>query len=110
MSVLPPEIHAALTQLLQALAAPDNAIRSHAEEQLGTEWVTARPDVLSMGLVEQMQAGDASVRSNGSTLIDLCHSTWLTFVRLELYKIDTVVCSSAIPTHSYKDKEVARQQ
>ncbi|MCJ1372906.1 hypothetical protein MMC20_004132 [Loxospora ochrophaea] len=55
MSVLPPDIHAALVQLLQALQAPDNTVRSNAEEQLNTEWVAKRPDILLMGLVEQMQ-------------------------------------------------------
>jgi hypothetical protein len=55
MSLLPPEIHAALAQLLQALTASDNNVRSRAEEQLSTEWVQARPDVLLMALVEQIQ-------------------------------------------------------
>ena len=62
MSILPPEIHHALTLLLQALSSPDNDIRSHAEEQLNSEWVAARPDVLLMGLVEQIQqSADSSV-------------------------------------------------
>ena len=62
MSVLPNEIISALAQLLQGLASADNNTRSYAEEQLNTEWVTARPDVLLMGLVEQMHiAQDASV-------------------------------------------------
>ena len=56
MSVLPPEVHAALASLLQGLSSPDNHIRTQAEEQLNNEWVAARPDVLLMGLVEQMQS------------------------------------------------------
>lgn len=60
MSLLSSEIHAALTQLLQGLSSPDNNARSYAEEQLGAEWVTVRPDVLLMGLVEQIQASQAS--------------------------------------------------
>lgn len=55
MSLLSPEIHNALGQLLQGLASSDNVVRSAAEEQLNNEWVAARPDVLLMGLVEQMQ-------------------------------------------------------
>lgn len=55
MSVLSPEIHAALTPLLQALSSPDNAVRTNAEAQLNSEWVAVRPDVLLMGLVEQIQ-------------------------------------------------------
>ena len=56
MSVLPPEVHAALASLLQGLSSPDNQIRTQAEEQLNNEWVAARPDVLLMGLVEQIQS------------------------------------------------------
>jgi len=58
MSLLPPEVHAALAQLLRALAASDNAVRSSAEEQLSTDWVQARPDVLLMALVEQIQGSE----------------------------------------------------
>ncbi|MCJ1382400.1 hypothetical protein MMC17_005513 [Xylographa soralifera] len=69
MSILPPEIHHALTLLLQALSSPDNGIRSHAEEQLNSEWVAARPDVLLMGLVEQIQqSADSSTRSFAAVL------------------------------------------
>lgn len=55
MSVLPPEIHSALGELLQGLQSPDNNTRAHAEEQLNNEWIVARADVLLMGLVEQIQ-------------------------------------------------------
>lgn len=58
MSVLPQEIHAALAQLLQGLQAPDNVQRSDAEKQLNDEWIQARPDVLLMGLSEQIQGAD----------------------------------------------------
>lgn len=63
MSLLPPEIHAALATLLQNLSSADNAIRTHAEEELNNEWFNKRPDVLLMGLVEQIQQSqDTSVR------------------------------------------------
>ena len=55
MSLLPPDVHNALQQLLQALSSADNAVRAQAEESLNNEWVIARPEVLLMGLVEQMQ-------------------------------------------------------
>ena len=62
MSLLPPEVHSALSQLLGALTAADNALRSQAEEQLSNDWAQNRPDVLLMGLVEQIQgAGDTIV-------------------------------------------------
>lgn len=64
MSVLPAEVQGALTQLLQALSSPDNALRSQAEEQLNNDWTPNRPDILLMGLVEQIQAAqDPSVCS-----------------------------------------------
>ncbi|KAJ5736880.1 uncharacterized protein N7483_002005 [Penicillium malachiteum] len=55
MSLLPPEVHSALSQLLAALSTPDNAVRSQAEEQLNNDWVQNRPDVLLMGLAEQLE-------------------------------------------------------
>lgn len=58
MSVLPPEVHTALSQLLQGLQSTDNAARTQAEEQLNTEWVAKRPDMLLMGLAEQAQGAE----------------------------------------------------
>ncbi|KAH7327822.1 armadillo-type protein [Stachybotrys elegans] len=64
MSVLPDDVHAELTQLLQALQSADNTIRSQAEEHLQNNWTTTRPEVLLMGLAEQIQgAGDNATRS-----------------------------------------------
>ncbi|KAI9829591.1 MAG: hypothetical protein M1819_006096 [Sarea resinae] len=69
MSMLPAEVHAALTQLLQGLVSADNNVRTQAEEQLNNEWVVARPDVLLMGLVEQIQgAEDPMTRSFAAVL------------------------------------------
>ena len=63
MSILGPEVHTALTQLLAGLSSSENEVRTRAEEQLNTDWVTARPDILLMGLVEQMlESPDPSVR------------------------------------------------
>src|SRR5277367_6942671 len=62
MSMLPPEVQTTLTQLLQALSSGDNALRSQAEDQLNNDWTANRPDILLMGLVEQIQgAPDAAV-------------------------------------------------
>ncbi|CAJ2508844.1 Uu.00g138700.m01.CDS01 [Anthostomella pinea] len=64
MSVLPQEIHAELAQLLQALQSPDNSVRSQAEDHLQNNWTNTRPDVLLMGLAEQIAGStDASLRS-----------------------------------------------
>lgn len=64
MSILPPEIHAALTQLLQALSSADNEARTFAEEQLNTAWVATQPDVLLMGLVELLGVAQEPSVSN----------------------------------------------
>ncbi|KAJ5468519.1 hypothetical protein N7475_006271 [Penicillium sp. IBT 31633x] len=61
MSLLPPEIHTALSQLLRALSTPDNAVRSQAEDQLNNDWVQNRPDVLLMGLAEQLGGADDTI-------------------------------------------------
>ena len=55
MSVLPAEVGSALAELLHELSSSENDVRASAEERLNTEWVAARPDVLLMGLVEQIQ-------------------------------------------------------
>lgn len=55
MSVLPQEVHSALAQLLQGLQSTDNTVRTATEERLNIEWIAQRPDMLLMGLAEQMQ-------------------------------------------------------
>lgn len=54
MSLLPPELGVELSQLLQALQSADNAIRSQAEDHLQNNWTASRPEVLLMGLAEQI--------------------------------------------------------
>lgn len=64
MSLLSSQIHAELTQLLQALQSPDNGIRSQAEEHLQNNWTVSRPEMLLMGLAEQIHAApDNTTRS-----------------------------------------------
>lgn len=66
MSLLPPEIHTALSQLLGGLSSPDNVLRTQAEDQLNSDWIQNRPDVLLMGLAEQIEgAEDVIVSSRG---------------------------------------------
>ena len=61
--MLPAEIHAELSQLLLALQSPDNGTRSQAEDHLQANWTATRPDVLLMGLAEQISGStDVSVR------------------------------------------------
>ena len=100
MSVLPPEVHAALASLLQGLSSPDNQIRTQAEEQLNHEWIAARPDVLLMGLVEQIQsAQDPSVWSLLSLLSIPQKGTWLT----GLPRTDPLFRSSPLSQNVNKD-------
>jgi hypothetical protein len=54
--MLPPEVTAEMAQLLQALQSPDNNIRSQAEEHLQNNWTSTRPEILLMGLAEQVSA------------------------------------------------------
>jgi len=61
MSMLPPEVTLELAQLLQALQSADNNIRSQAEEHLQTHWTNEKPDVLLMGLVEQIQGSPETI-------------------------------------------------
>jgi hypothetical protein len=64
MSVLPAEIHAELVQLLDALQSAENTVRSQAEEHLTSNWVATKPEMLLMGLVEQIQgSNDTTVSS-----------------------------------------------
>ncbi|KKK14813.1 putative importin beta-3 subunit [Aspergillus rambellii] len=69
MSLLPPEVHSALSQLLRALSTADNTVRTQAEEQLNNDWIQNRPDVLLMGLAEQIEgAEDLGTRSFAAVL------------------------------------------
>jgi hypothetical protein len=58
MSLLPPDVHAAILELLNTLKSSDNALRARAEEVLNTEWVQQKPDVLLMALTEQILASE----------------------------------------------------
>lgn len=63
MSMLPSAVHAELDQLLQALQSPDNNARSQAEEHLANNWTASKPEILLMGLAEQLAAStNTSVR------------------------------------------------
>jgi importin-5 len=71
MSLLAPEVHAELEQLLQALQSPDNTVRAQAEEHLQNNWTNTRPEVLLLALAEQIgastnsQVGSSQLRRGG---------------------------------------------
>ena len=56
-------LHTALSQLLRALSTPDNTVRSQAEDQLNNDWVQNKPDILLMGLAEQIGGAEDTVVS-----------------------------------------------
>jgi hypothetical protein len=58
MSQLPPEVHQELGQLLQGLQSPDNVLRTQAEARLNDDWTLPRPEVLLMGLSEQIEGAE----------------------------------------------------
>jgi hypothetical protein len=97
MSILPPEVHNELTQLLQALQSSDNSIRTQAEEHLQNNWTLTRPEVLLMGLAEQVQNNpDATVCvslvygcDEGKTVLTLGH-------------LATLLCLRNIPAHCFQ--------
>lgn len=66
MSLLPAEVHTELEQLLQALQSKDNNVRAQAEEHLQNNWTNTRPEVLLLGLAEQISAStNTAVRCYG---------------------------------------------
>ncbi|RKF55383.1 Importin subunit beta-3 [Golovinomyces cichoracearum] len=69
MSLLPPDAHNELTHLLEALQTPDNSRRSIAEAHLTSNWTLAKPEMLLIGLVEQIQSSnDPAKRSFAAVL------------------------------------------
>jgi hypothetical protein len=58
MSLLSPDIHAAILELLTTLKSNDNVLRAKAEEVLNAEWVQKKPDILLMALAEQILASE----------------------------------------------------
>ncbi|KAI1000584.1 Importin subunit beta-3 [Podosphaera aphanis] len=69
MSILPADALSEFTQMLNALQSPDNVVRSQAEEHLMNNWTLSKPDMLLMGLVEQIQgSNDPTIRSFASVI------------------------------------------
>lgn len=90
MSVLPPDVHNELTQLLDALQSSDNGVRSQAEDHLANNWTTTKPEMLLMGLVEQIQASnDPTVRD-----LELLHYFHLLIL---CDAPDSFICSRHLP-------------
>ena len=100
MSVLPQEIHTALVNLLQGLQSTDNKIRQQAEEQLNTEWAQARPDVLLMGLVEQLH-GSPDIAVSPCRRYNPDWKTGADNLRV----LDPFICSRLVPTYFYAQRQ-----
>ena len=100
MSMLAPDVHAELAQLLEALQSRDNGIRSQAEEHLQSNWVAARPEVLLMGLAEQISAP----KDSGVCIQRLrVPARLLTRRNLPV----TLICRHHLPKDSHQDEEDA---
>lgn len=62
-ALLSSEIHTELGGILQNLTSSDNQARTQAEGLLNDDWFVKQPDVLLMGLAEQIQLSqEPSVR------------------------------------------------
>lgn len=107
MSVLPPDAHAELAQLLSALQSPDNNVRAQAEDHLTNNWTSAKPEMLLMGLVEHIHgSNDATVRiaSTGHAVsVDAC-------LRILINAIDTILCLCYLPQDSFEITQIRQQQ
>lgn len=103
MSVLPVEVGSALAELLHELSSSENVVRALAEERLNTEWAAARPDVLLMGLVEQIQVSQDPAVGTLSRLTALMNLEYRNILLISA--IDTAatfLCFSTLPTHCDK--------
>ena len=70
MSVLSSSDQAELIELLQALQASDNNVRAQAEEHLANNWTNAKPEILLMGLVEQIQGSTDTTVSSSKVILN----------------------------------------
>ena len=67
MSLIGQQLTTALATLLKGLQSAENITRKHAEDGLQRDWVDKQPEILLMGLAEQMQGSkDLSVSSDSS--------------------------------------------
>jgi hypothetical protein len=101
MSVLPAEIHNELAQLLDALQSSDNSVRSQAEEHLATNWTATKPEMLLMGLVEQIQGSNDPTVSGRSVQSSNLYTNVFCL-------LDSFLRSSHFPTNSLKVQEAAK--
>jgi len=100
MSLLPPEVHQAVNQLLIGLQASDNIIRTQAEESLNSEWIAPRAEVLLMALAEQiLGAEESNVRDLSLFLCVSCKGCILTIC------LDTKFRCGSVPPRRDKDSE-----
>lgn len=97
MSLLPPDVQPALSQLLGALSSPDNGLRTQAEDQLNNDWIQNRPDVLLMGLTEQVQGAEGAVVSRPRMALEKGETISLHWFSVEILaslssQLDLVSC------------------
>lgn len=98
MSVLPADVHAQLTQLLQALQSPDNAVRSQAEEHLAVNWTASRPEVLLMGLAEQVQGAESNAVRRWPYVENMGYANIV-------WPIDPLIRCCHLPTYRFQNQK-----
>lgn len=98
MSVLAPEVHNELAQLLDALQSSDNSVRSQAEEHLANNWTTNKPNMLLMGLVEQIQG------SNDPTVTHIKPAIYCLLL-IFFGILDPLFCCSHFPPNSFQGSQ-----
>lgn len=96
MSLLPPEIHQAVNQLLIGLQASDNIVRTQAEESLNSEWIAPRAEVLLMALAEQIL---------GAEEIGVRDQLFYLLRRILTANLDTKFRCSSVPPRRKQDSE-----
>lgn len=69
MSLLSPDAQNELDQLLDALQSPDNSRRSIAEAHLTNNWTLPKPEMLLLGLVEQIQVSNDPAKRSFAAVI-----------------------------------------
>lgn len=92
MSLLAPDVHAELAQLLLALQSKDNNVRSQAEDHLQNNWTNTRPEVLLMGLAEQIAAAR-------DTSVCTVHAVVIVINANGRFMTDAFLCGCDFPPH-----------
>jgi hypothetical protein len=99
-SVLSPQVHTELSQLLLALQSGDNNIRSQAEEHLANNWTNTQPEDGPGGADPWLHRHHGMHAGPRGMVISVGAFSWLM-----LGILDALICFSYLPSHSFKDSQ-----